>query len=75
MEDNKCASLDYEAEHARLCAKLDAEHARLRAKLDKAMAEANYLRDELRLKEEEMKWLCGFRSAVELIFGKGGCNA
>ena len=62
--ENRCASLDYEAEHARLC-----------AKLDKAMSEANYLRDELRLKEEEMKWLYGFRSAVELIFGKGGCNA
>ena len=62
--ENRCASLDYEAEHARLC-----------AKLDKAMSEANYLRDELRLKEEEMKWLCGFRSAVELIFGKGGFNA
>ena len=59
-----CASLDYEAEHARVC-----------AERDKAMAEAKYLRDELRMKEEELKWLCGFRSAVELIFGKGGCNA
>ena len=58
-----CASLDYEAEHARVC-----------AERDKARAEANYLRDELRMKEEEMKWHYGFRSAVELIFGKGGCN-
>ena len=56
MEDKCC--LNYEAEHARAC-----------AERDKAMSEAKYLRDELRMKEEEMKWLCGFRSAVELIFG------
>ena len=55
--------MDYEAEHARVC-----------AKRDKAMSEAEHLRDELRLKEEEMKWLYGFRYAVELIFGKGGRN-
>lgn len=63
MEDNKCASLDYERAYDNVM-----------RELEKAKCEANYLRDELRLKEEEMKWLNGFRSAVELIFGKGGRN-
>ena len=63
MEDNKCASLDYERAYENVM-----------RELEKAKCEANYLRNELRLKEEEMKWLCGFRSAVELIFGKGGRN-
>ena len=61
MEDNKCASLDYERAYDKSM-----------RELEKAKCEANYLRDELRLKEEELKWHCGFRSAVELIFGKGG---
>lgn len=64
MEDKKLsASLNYEAE----CERLSKE-------LKKAIEEANYLRQELKLKEEELKWHEGFRSAVELIFGKGGCN-
>lgn len=64
MEDkNLCASLNYEAE----CKRLSQE-------LKKAIEEANYLRQELKFKEEELKWHCGFRSAVELIFGKGGFN-
>lgn len=61
--ENCCASLDYEKEYDKAM-----------RELEKAKCEANYLRDELRLKEEEMKWHYGFRSAVELIFGKGGCN-
>ena len=63
MEDNKCASLDYEQAYDKVM-----------RSLDKAECENHYLRDELRLKEEEMKWLYGFKSAVELIFGKGGSN-
>ena len=64
MDDKTlCASLNYEA-----------EYKRLEQELKKATDEAHYLRQELKFKEEELKWHYGFRSAVELIFGKGGCN-
>lgn len=62
-DNNLCASLNYEAE----CKRLEKE-------LKKATDEAHYLSQELKYKEEEMKWHYGFRSAVELIFGKGGSN-
>ena len=50
------------------CLNYEAEYNRAMQELKKAIDENHYLRDELRMKEEEMKWLCGFRSAVELIF-------
>ena len=64
MEDNKCASLDYEKECDRLM-----------LELDKARCEADYLRGECKQKDNELAWYYGFKNAVELIFGKGGCNA
>lgn len=61
--ENCCASLDYEKEYNKAL-----------RELEKATHENHYLRNELKQKEEEMKWHYGFRSAVELIFGKGGYN-
>lgn len=54
------ASLNYETEYSR------AMH-----ELEKANKEIRYLRDELRLKQEETMWLNGFKAAVEVIFGRG----
>lgn len=58
-----CGSLNYEAAY---------ENAML--EMEKAKAEICYLREELRLKNEEANWLNGFKAAVEVIFGKGGLN-
>ena len=65
MSDKELAcSLDYEKEY----------HKAMK-ELEKAIHENRYLSQELKQKEAEMKWHYGFRSAVELIFGKGGFNA
>lgn len=58
-EENACASLNYEAEYEKAM-----------QELKKAECENNFLRVELRQREEEMKWLYGFKAAVEVIFGK-----
>lgn len=62
-EENACASLNYEAEYEKAM-----------QELKKAECENNFLRVELRQREEEMKWLYGFKAAVEVIFGKGELN-
>lgn len=64
MEDKKdCVSMNYEAEYERVS-----------RELEKAYAENRYLRDELKQKEGELSFHYGFKTAVELICGRGGCN-
>ena len=64
MEDNKhCATLNYEAEYEKVS-----------VELRKANDENFYLRDELKQKDREMAWLYGFKNAIEVVFGKDGCN-
>jgi hypothetical protein len=64
MKDNDmCASMDYEAEYKRTS-----------VKLAKATDENHYLREELKNKEREMNWYYGFKAAIEMVFGRGGCN-
>lgn len=57
----KTAGLNYEA-----------EYNRLREELAKANQENQYLREELKNKESELRYYFGFESAVNTIFG--GCN-
>ena len=57
----KTAGLNYEA-----------EYNRLREELAKANKENQYLRQELKNKESELRYYLGFEAAVNTIFG--GCN-
>ena len=57
----KTAELNYEA-----------EYNRLREEFAKANQENQYLREELRNKESELRYYLGFETAVNTIFG--GCN-
>lgn len=59
--ENYCASLDYEKAYDKVM-----------RELEKAKCEADYLRDECKQKDRELEFYYGFKSAVELIFGKGG---
>ena len=54
----KTAGLNYEA-----------EYNRLREELAKANQENNYLREELKNKESELRYYLGFKTAVNIIFG------
>ena len=63
MEHTKSASLDYEKAYDRVM-----------RELDKAKCEADYLRGECKQKDKELAYHYGFKNAVELIFGKGGCQ-
>lgn len=57
-EELKC-SLDYEAEYHRLM-----------EEFEKLRADRNYLQEELKAADRDMRWHHGFRTAVEIIFGK-----
>ena len=63
MEANKCATLDYERAYDKVM-----------REMEKVKCEADYLRGECKQKDKELEWHYGFKTAVELIFGKGGCN-
>ena len=54
----KTAGLNYEA-----------EYNRLREELAKANQENQYLREELKSKESELRYYLGFEVAVNTIFG------
>ena len=54
----KTAGLNYEA-----------EYNRLREELAKANQENQYLREELKSKESELRYYFGFEAAVNIIFG------
>ena len=43
--------------------------------LEGARAKIEYLEIETQRKDKDRIFLEGFKNAVELIFGKGGCNA
>jgi hypothetical protein len=58
-EEYKTCSLNYEAEYNRLS-----------KDFEKLKAERDYLTEELKAVDREMRWHYGFRSAVEIIFGK-----
>jgi hypothetical protein len=62
MNDNKSeltCGLNYEA-----------EYYRLNEELEKMRADRDYLQEELKVCDWERHWLNGFKSAVEIIFGK-----
>lgn len=62
MENNKSdltCGLNYEA-----------EYYRLKEELEKMRVDRDYLQEELKVCDREMRWHCGFRAAVEIIFGK-----
>jgi hypothetical protein len=48
----------------------EAEYNRLQEEHKKLWAENQYLHEEVKQKEFELRWHNGFRSAVEIIFGK-----
>ena len=58
MANEKTAGLNYEA-----------EYNRLREELAKANQENQYLREELKNKESELRYYLGFETAVNIIFG------
>ena len=62
--ENCCATLDYEKAYDKVM-----------REMEKVKCEADYWRVECKNKDKELEWHYGFRNAVELIFGKGGCNA
>jgi hypothetical protein len=47
----------------------EAEYNRLREELAKANQENQYLREELKSKESELRYYLGFENAVNIIFG------
>jgi hypothetical protein len=47
-----------------------AEYYRLKEEFEKMKADRDYLQEELKVYDREARWHHGFRSAVELIFGK-----
>lgn len=47
----------------------EAEYNRLREELAKANQENQYLREELKNKESELRYYLGFETAVKIIFG------
>ena len=61
MEENRTASLNYEG-----------EYYRIKEEFEKLREENFYLHEEVKLREEEMRWHYGFKSACELIFGGAG---
>lgn len=58
-EEYKTCSLNYEEEYTRLS-----------KDFEKLKAERDYLAEGLKVADREMHWHQGFRSAVEIIFGK-----
>ena len=48
----------------------EAEYNRLMNEFEKLKADRDYLQEELKVSDREMRWHHGFRAAVELIFGK-----
>ena len=58
-EEYKACSLNYEAEYYNLS-----------KDFEKLKAERDSLAEELKAADREMHWHSGFRSAVEIIFGK-----
>jgi hypothetical protein len=52
----------------------EAEYHRLREEFAKLKADRDYLAEELKVADREARWHHGFRSAVELIFGKSAYN-
>ena len=48
----------------------EAEYNRLLKEFEKLRADRDYLAEELKVADREARWHQGFRSAVELIFGK-----
>ncbi len=45
------------------------EYERMRELLSKEKAEIEFLRQELKNKEIEIRWHYGFKDAIELVFG------
>jgi hypothetical protein len=48
----------------------EAEYNRLMKEFEKLKADRDYLQEELKVSDREMRWHHGFRSADELIVGK-----
>jgi hypothetical protein len=48
----------------------EAEYHRLQEEFQKLKADRDYLAEELKVADREARWHHGFRSAVEIIFGK-----
>jgi hypothetical protein len=59
MRDNERVSLNYEA-----------EYYRLKEEFENMRADRDHLQEELKVCDRERHWLNGFKSAVEIIFGK-----
>ena len=48
----------------------EAEYNRLVQEFEKLKADRDYLAEELKVMDREARWHHGFRTAVEIIFGK-----
>lgn len=48
----------------------EAEYNRLLKEFEKLKADRDYLAEELKVADREARWHHGFRTAVEIIFGK-----
>ena len=54
----------------------EAEYNRLKEEMAKQNEENTYLREEMKNKEKELRYYCGFGDACKLIFGRryeNGC--
>ena len=48
----------------------EAEYNRLMKEFEKLKVDRDYLAEELKVADREVRWHHGFRAAVEIIFGK-----